>query len=257
MTSTRHTAQFTLRHLRALWRQPAYMMMTLAQPLIWLLLFSQLFSRVAQIPGFGTGSYLTYLVPGLVVMTALMSAGWSGMTFIEDIDRGVMDRLLVSPVWRGSLNIGLLVQGACITVVQSSVLVGIAVLMGARFGGGFAGVAAMVGIAVLLGGAFSALSNGFALVARQRESLIGMVTMLTLPLTFLSSVFMQPALLPSWIRNVSRYNPVNWAAEAARATTQASPDWANAGTHAVMLLAVLLVCMMLATMSFRTYQRSM
>lgn len=257
MTRGRHTGQFALRHLRALWRQPAYVLITLAQPVIWLLLFSQLFGRVAQIPGFGAGSYLTYLVPGLVVMTALMSAGWSGMSFIDDMDGGVMDRLMVSPVWRGSINAGLLVQGSIITLVQSLVLIVIALAMGARFSGGIVGVLAMVAVAMLLGAAFAALSNGFALIARQRESLIGAVTMITLPLTFLSSVFMQPTLLPSWIRNVSRFNPVNWAAEAARAATRANPDWASAGVHAAMLGVVLVACMILATLSFRAYQRSM
>src|SRR5258708_24330087 len=93
-------------------------------------------------------------------MTALMSAGWSGMTFIEDIDRGVMDRLLVSPVWRGSLNIGVLVQGAFITLVQSAVRVGVAGRVGARVGGGAGGVGALVGVAMLRGGALSPLSHG-------------------------------------------------------------------------------------------------
>ena len=76
------------------------------QPVIWLLLFGALFKRVVDIPGFGGGSLHRFLTPGVVIMTALFSAGWSGMTVIDDIDRGVMDRFLVSPVRRGALIAG-------------------------------------------------------------------------------------------------------------------------------------------------------
>src|SRR5215470_11723751 len=88
----RQTAQVSLRYLRALLRQPAFVVITLVQPLIWLLLFGALFKAVTQIPGFRGGSYLDYLTPGIVVMLAVSSAGWNGMAFIEDINGGVMDR---------------------------------------------------------------------------------------------------------------------------------------------------------------------
>ena len=98
----RHTFYLALRDLRALWRQPWFVAVTLVQPLIWLLLFGELFKSMAELPGFGDESYIAYLAPGIVVMSALFSSGWSGMATIEDINRGVTDRLLVSPVrrWR-------------------------------------------------------------------------------------------------------------------------------------------------------------
>ena len=66
--------------------------------MIWLLLFGALFKRVIDIPGYqGGGSYIEYLTPGVVVMTAINSAGWNGMAFIDDMRSGVMDRMLVSP----------------------------------------------------------------------------------------------------------------------------------------------------------------
>ena len=51
----RHSGYLTVRSLRALWRQPAFAAATLVQPVIWLLLFGQLFRSVVTIPGFGTG----------------------------------------------------------------------------------------------------------------------------------------------------------------------------------------------------------
>ena len=92
----RQTWQVALRYLRVLLRQPAFIVITLIQPIIWLLLFGALFKSVTHIPGFH-GSYVNYLTPGVVVMLAVSSAGWTGMGFIEDINSGVMDRMLVAP----------------------------------------------------------------------------------------------------------------------------------------------------------------
>jgi ABC-2 type transport system permease protein len=257
MEAVRHTRRLALRHLRALWRQPAYVFITLVQPIIWLLLFSQLFHRVTDIPGFSGTSYVSYLAPGVVVMTALMSAGWSGMSFIDDMERGVMDNLVVSPVWRGALNAGLLAQTATITIVQSAVIVGLALLIGARFAGGAAGIAVMVLVAVLLSSSISALSNGFSLLVRQRESLIGMVTFVSLPLSFLSTIFMERALLPRWIQDVSRYNPVDWASVAARTATSGHMNWSVVAPRIGLLALLTAACMALATLAFRAYTRSM
>ena len=91
----RQIGYMTLRDLRALWRQPWYVVATLVQPVIWLLLFGELFKRVADLPGFGDESYIAYLAPGVVIMSALFSSGWNGMATIEEINRGVTDRLLV------------------------------------------------------------------------------------------------------------------------------------------------------------------
>ena len=80
------TLYMTFRHLRELWRQPWFVAVTLVQPVIWLLLFGALFKRVIEIPGFHGHSYIAFLAPGVVVMTAMFNAGWSGMALIEDIE---------------------------------------------------------------------------------------------------------------------------------------------------------------------------
>ena len=105
------TLFMTQRHFRNLLRQPAWILISLVQPVVWLLLYGALFRKIVEIPGFGAGSYIDFLTPGIVVMTCLFSAGWSGMDLIEDIDRGVIDRFLVSPASRSSLIAGRLVAG--------------------------------------------------------------------------------------------------------------------------------------------------
>ena len=255
MTVLRHVAFMAARDLRALWRQPWYIAVTLVQPVIWLLLFGELFKGVADLPGF-SGSYIAYLAPGIVVMSALFSSGWSGMGTIEDIDRGVTDRLLVSPVRRSALIAGRVAQGAVVIVIQSVVMVGLALAVGASFSGGVLGVAVLILVAALLGAAFGALSNSLALVTRQEESLIGAVTFLVLPLTFLSTALMSSDLLPGWMRTVAEFNPVEWAIEAGRSAVSADPDWSLIAGTVALLTALLLACAALATRAFRSYQAS-
>ena len=78
--------------------------------------------------------------PGVIVMTALFSSGWAGTIYIEDMDRGVMDRLLASPVRRGAMMVGTLAYQALTTVSRRSSCSAIAVLAGARFPGATVGV---------------------------------------------------------------------------------------------------------------------
>jgi ABC-2 type transport system permease protein len=251
-----HSAFLTVRSLRTLSRQPMYLAFTLIQPMIWLLLFGQLFKRLSDLPGFGADSYLEYLTPGVVVMTAMWSAGWAGTSFIQDMDRGVMDRNLTSPVRRGALITGSLAYQAVTTVIQSVIVIGIALVSGARFDGGVSGLLVLIVFAVLLALSFAALSDAVALLVRQQEALIGVSQFLTTPLTFLSSVLMAAALMPGWVADAARFNPVDWAAAGGREVLSANPDWGLVGRDLGLLLALMLIMAWLATRAFRAYQRS-
>jgi len=255
-TLAAHSGQLTLRGLRALLRQPFYVAITLIQPMIWLLLFGQLFRRVVDLPGFGGATYITYLAPGVVVMTALFASGWSGMGFIQDMERGVMDRLLVSPVRRGAMMIGSLAYQAAVTVIQSLIILIVGRLMGARYPGGLLGLLVVVLCAVLVSAAFASFSNALALLLRTPEALIGVANFIVLPLTFLSSTMIAADLAPSWIRAVARLNPVDWAVVAGRSALSASPDWNLVSSRIALLTACALAMGWLATRAFRTYQRS-
>ena len=257
MTAVRQTWQVSLRYLRVFKRQPAYLGIALTQPIIWLLLFGALFKAVTEIPGFRGGSYVDFLTPGIVVMLAVSSAGWNGMAFIEDINGGVMDRMLAAPVWRGALNLGSVVYAMLTIAVQTALIVLLALALGAHYTNGVWGVLLLMLVAALLGAAFASLSNGIGVLARQRETLIGAVSLVLLPLTFLSSALMQQSLVPEWIRTVAKINPVNWAAEAGRSAAMQKIDWSLVGSRVGMLVALVAVCAWFATWAFGSYQRSL
>jgi ABC-2 type transport system permease protein len=256
MTLVRQTMYMTLRHLRELWRQPWFVAVTLVQPVIWLLLFGALFKKIVEIPGFHAHSYIAFLAPGVVVMTAMFNSAWSGMALIEDLNRGVTARFLVTPVRRDALIAGRLVKEAVVVVIQSTIIVALALIVGANFPGGLGGVLVLFAVSALLGATFGGLSNGFALIMRQEEALIGAVQFIVLPLTFLSTTFIEANLMPSWIRHASDLNPVNWAVLAGRGATSSGPDWGVIASRAGFLVVLLLACLAFATRTFRSYQRS-
>ncbi|HTW12462.1 MAG TPA: ABC transporter permease [Solirubrobacteraceae bacterium] len=256
MTAVRQTWQVYLRNLRVLMRQPAFLLITLIQPVIWLLLFAALFKAVADIPGFH-GTYLNFFTPGVVVMLALFSAGWSGMGFVEDIQSGVMGRQLASPVWRGALNAGAVAYSAFAVIIQALLIIALALILGADFKGGVIGVIVMILIGALLAAAVSSLSNAVGVLGRQRETVIGTVSFFQLPLTFLSTGMMQKSLLPHWIQEVAKFNPINWAVVGARAAAMQRTDWGVVGARVGLLVALVLVSAFLAQRAFARYQRSL
>jgi ABC-2 type transport system permease protein len=256
--SATHTAYLTARQLRALSRQPAYFGFLLIQPVIWLLLFGQLFTNVIRLPGFApTTSYLEFITPGVIVMTALFNSGWSGTAYIEDMNRGVMDRLLASPVRRGSMIAGTLTYQVITTTLQTLVIFAIAYAAGARFAAPARGVGITLLAAALIAMIIASFSNAVGLLVRQQEALIGISQFIVLPLQFLSSGIMDTRLSPTWVGHVATFNPVDWAVVASREALDASPDWSLIGGRLGLLAAAAGLMAVLATRAFAAYRRSL
>ncbi|WUH99301.1 ABC transporter permease [Spirillospora sp. NBC_00431] len=258
LTLIAHSVLLTGRLLRGLRRMPTFLVIGLVQPVIWLLLFGQLFRAVVDLPGFapGDGGFLRFLTPGVVMMTALFASAWAGTTFLDDIERGVMDRMLTSPAGRGAIVIAAMAHQAVQTLVQSLVIVAIALVAGARFPGGVTGVGVTLLAAVLLTLSFSALSGTVALLTRQQATLIAISQFTTLPLMFLSSAVMDLGLAPGWVGRVAAYNPVEWAVTAAREAMLADTDWSAVWTHLALLSTAALAMGLLSTLAFRTYRKA-
>ncbi|KUM83672.1 MULTISPECIES: ABC transporter permease [Streptomyces] len=255
-TAVSQTWYMTQRQLMVFVRQPAFAIITLIQPVVWLFLFGSLFRKVVELGGFGTTSYLDYLVPGVVVMSALGSNMWAGMGTLEEIQRGTLDRFLTTPVSRAALMNGNVVNNGLVTAFQSLVIVLLGLLGGADYPGGVTGIAVLVLASVLLGTVFGALSNALGMLVRERESIIGINTFLLLPLTFLSSAFMAPSQMPSWMRHIADFNPLNWAMVAGRSALSADPDWGVVASRGGALLGLAVVAVWLSIRTFRSYQRS-
>jgi ABC-2 type transport system permease protein len=229
--------------------------MSLIQPVIWIVLFGQVFSSLGALPQFGTAGYIDYLVPGILMMTVLYSGAWAGTGYIDDINSGVMDQYLTSPVSRSAIITGQLVQQLVINLVQSFVVLGIGWLAGARYPGGLGGMLAALGVATLLATIFCCASTAVALISRSQIALISLSQLIVLPATFLSTTMMPADLMPEWVQDVARWNPMTWAVEVGRGGL--AGDYPANGWWQVAGLAVLAaLAFFWAVRSIRAYQRS-
>lgn len=251
------TLAMLVRHQRNFLRQPVWLVFALTQPMFWLLLYSQLFRRIVDLPGFETDSYVQFLTPGIVVMTSFFGATWSGMSMIDDLDRGVVQRFLATPARRSSLVVSQVLHNALIAVVQTIIILGTAWLLGARVERGAAGWLVIIAVASLVAAGFSGISHGTALLVRREETLIAILNFFGLPLTFLSAVLIAESLMPGWMQWASRFNPVNWAVVASREMSSFDTDWGRVALYLALLLAFVSLASALATRAFKVYRRTL
>jgi ABC-2 type transport system permease protein len=256
-TTLVHTWYLTGRKLHALVRQPWVLAFSVVQPVIWLFLFGQLFRSVIDIPGFGYhGTYLDYLVPGVIAMNAMANNMWAGMAMIEEIERGTLNRFLVSPASRIAIMNASVAEQAVSTAVQTLIIVALGLAGGARYHGGAAGVAVMVAASILLGVVFGALSNSVGMLLRSREAIIGVYTFFMLPLMFLSSAFILTRLMPGWMQAIASRNPLNWVVQIGRSAVSAQPDWGAIAVRCGGLLVLAVACVTVSVVTFRSYQKN-
>ena len=187
-------------------------------------------------------------------MNAMSSNMWAGMAMIEEIDRGTLNRFLVSPARRAGIMNASVAERSVSTIVQSLIIVLLGLAGGAHCPGGFegaAGVAVLIVASVLVGIVFGALSNAAGMMLRSREAIIGVYTFLMLPLIFLSSAFMQTALMPGWMQAIAARNPLNWVVQIGRTSLTAHPDWSAIAVRGGGLLALAVAFVGLSLMTFR------
>jgi ABC-2 type transport system permease protein len=251
----RHTGWMVVRQLRNLMREPIWIVVMVVQPLIWLLLYGQLFSRLPQLRG-GAGSYVEFLAPGIVCMNAFFGGSWSGMAMITDLDRHVIDRFLAAPASRFAIVLSQVVRAGITAVVQALLLLLLGLALGVRVHGGALGWLVVFAASALLAMAFAGLSHGIALLVRKEASMIAAANFIGLPLMFISSILIPPSTMPRWIEVLSRFNPVNWGVRAARNAIVTGGHWGATGVYLLMLLAAAAVTSLFATWCFRAYQRS-
>jgi ABC-2 type transport system permease protein len=251
-----HSWWLMQRQLRISLRQPWYVILALVQPAIGLFLYSQLLGKVVELPGFPTSHYIDFLAPGIIIMTAASSPGWAGMSVIVDMERGVIDRLLVSPVCRSAVVLGRLMNVVVFTSSQATVLIGLSILLGAHISGGITGAVLSIVSASLLAILVAALSIAIALLLRKQESIIGAVNLILLPLTLLSPIYITKSLMPPWMVQVAAYNPVVWSLDVGRDALLGTGTVHRYILHLGWLAAAGLVCCLVSVGAFTLYRRN-
>ena len=252
----RHTGWMVVRQARNLMREPIWIAMMVVQPMLWLLLYGQLFKRVGAQGPSGV-SYTAFLTPGIIAMNSFFGGAWSGMAMIADLDRHVVDRFLAAPTARLAIVLSQVIRAAITAVLQALILLLVGLALGVRVQGGLVGWLVVFAAAALLAAVFAGFSHGIALLVRKEASMIATANFVGLPLMFLSSILVSVALMPGWIRAIAKFNPVNWGARAARNAVVVGGSWGPTGLYLLFLLAAAAVTSLFATWCFRAYQRSL
>jgi ABC-2 type transport system permease protein len=255
MRVARDTWWMVVRQAINLMREPIWIALLLIQPMIWLLLYGQLFSRVPALRG-GASTYIEFLTPGIVVMNAFFGGTWAGMAMITDLDRNVVSRFLATPASRLSIVLSQVVRSGLTALIQALIILIVGLALGVRVHGGAPGWIVVLAVGALVAMPFAAISNGIALLVRREATMIATANFVGLPLMFLSSILIQQTVMPGWMSEVSRYNPVNWGVRAARDAVVLGGHWGAVGTYMLLLLGLTAVTSLFATWTFRTYQRS-
>ncbi len=251
-----HSLFMVGRQTRNLFREPIWIVMMLVQPMFWLLLYSQLFRRVVELPGFETDSYIDFLAPAVVVMTAFFQGTWSGMGMITDLDRGVIERFLATPARRSSLVFSQVLRSGITSVIQGVIILLVALPLGAGNGGPLGWLVILVA-GGLISACFAGVSQAVALLTRREATMIAVANFIGLPLMFFSAMLIDFDLIPRWMQWAARFNPVQWAVDAAREPVLASPNWGLVGLSLGLLVAVTAATSAFATWTFRVYQRTL
>jgi ABC-2 type transport system permease protein len=198
-------------------RNPFVLVVSLVQPIIFLVLFTEVFGNVAGRalpPGI---NYETYLVPAIAIQVSLAAAATSGVGLVNDIENGMFEKVLVSPMNRAAVFIGKTFAEILRIAVQIGIILGLGVVLGAEIETGFVGALVIMTIGIVFSLWFIAFSNTLALITKDQESTIIGANLLQFPLLFVSSAFLPIETLPGWIRTVAKFNPVTYGVDAARA----------------------------------------
>jgi ABC-2 type transport system permease protein len=236
-----------LRTTRRFIRVPANFISIIFFPLIQLLVFSQLYQDIVQLPGFGgQSSYLAYLAPGQVAFTAFMAVAWSGYGLLVEYRSGYVDKLRASPIRRWSILAGEMVPLFVQAAAMSAIILVVSLLLGATIITGIGGFLLIIGLAGFFGVAFAGASFIPALLTKSEQA-TSTFSLLLFPLMFASTAFVPEALMPDWLRVVNDWNPISYLIEAIRTLMVTGYDWGAIGS-AVLSIGVIGVILQAATL---------
>jgi ABC-2 type transport system permease protein len=195
-------------------RNPVWVFMGLAQPILYLLLFGPLLKNVASMPGFPPGGAFNVFVPGILVMTALFSSVFVGFGLCDELREGVVERMRVTPMSRVAMLLGRSLRDVVFLLVQALVLVVLAIPFGLSING--VGLVIAFALLALVGLVMSPLSYTLALILGSEDALAPTVNAIALPLLLLSGVMLPMSLAPDWLQTVAGFNPLYHAVVATR-----------------------------------------
>jgi ABC-2 type transport system permease protein len=204
-----------VRYLGIFLRNPAWVVIGIVQPILYLLLFAPLLTSFANMRGFPPGGAYNVFVPGLLIQLGLFGGSGVGFGLIAELRLGIVERMRVTPISRVAMLLGRALRDITTMLIQAVLLVIVSLPFGLSIRP--VGFLIMLALVALMGLTFASIAYALALTLKSEDSFAPLTFTATLPLLLLSGFMLPMALAPAWLRAVAHANPLYYAVEAGRA----------------------------------------
>jgi ABC transporter DrrB family efflux protein len=244
------TLVITRRNLLVWMRVPAYIVFTVIQPVIFVLMFRYVFGGAIPIQG---TSYVEFLLPGIVAQTAAFATFGTAIALAQELQKGVIDRLRSMPMARSAVLAGRLVADTTRMTVTILIVIGVGYAVGFRFLNGAFLAACMIVLAIVFGVAICCIAAYTGLAIGDEESVQAFGLIWLFPLTFLSSAFVPTDTMPGWLQAFANNQPFTYVVDTMRAMALGGPIEANLWKSIAWIAGIFIVFVPLAV---RAYKRA-
>ena len=245
------TSVFTITEfeLRKVFHDSSQIFIRAIQPVLWLVVFGEVMARVRVLPD-TSYSYLQFLTPGVLAQSVIFMAIFFGINLVWERDRGLLHKLLSTPVPRHSIIIGKAFSAGVRSIFQAALIFILALIMGIQLNLNPLSIFGVLVIIVLTGMCFSSLSICLASLFKTRERMMGISQATTMPLFFASSAIYPVDLMPDWLKVLSRVNPLTYVVDALRALLLTG-DFSRLPVDIGVVALSVVILVFLATLAFR------
>ena len=237
----------TWRDLLVWSRVPMFLVFSVVQPVMFVLLFRYVFGGAINVPG----GYVDYLMPGIIAQSAAFASFGTAISLAREMQRGVIDRFRSMPMARSAVLIGRLVADTLRMILTVLVLLVVGYGVGFRFHNGWLPAVVMIVLAVVFGLAVCTVSAAVGLALRDEESVGSFGLIWLFPLTFVSAAFVPVASMPGWLQAFAVNQPVTIVIEEMRSLASGGPLALHAWQSAVWLVGIVSAFIPLAVRAYR------
>jgi ABC transporter DrrB family efflux protein len=245
------TLTITRRNLIVWMRVPAYIVFTVIQPVMFVLMFRYVFG--GAIPVKVPGGYVNFLMPGILGQTAAFASFGTAIALAQELKKGVIDRLRSMPMARSAVLAGRLVADTGRMTITILIILGVGYAVGFRFSNGVIPAILMVLLAIVFGVAICCIAAFTGLAIGDEESVQAFGLIWLFPITFLSSAFVPIPTMPGWLQAFANNQPVTYVIDTMRALALGGPVEANLWKSVAWLAGIFLV---FVPLSVRAYRRA-
>lgn len=256
----------TNRELKKWYKEPLLVLVSIIQPIIWMGLFGKamnlnaVFTSNPNIPQavadhimmetFKTKDYFSFMAVGMLSFVVLFTTMFSGMSIVWDRRLGFLNKVLSTPVARGTIIFSKVISATLRSIVQASIVLVVALIFGLQLSSTFTilNILGVFAVIFLICVGLSSLFLLLALRSTRWETQMAIVNLFNLPLMFASNAFFPASMMPEWLQVIVKINPLSYTTDAIRQlliyemdTTQLLLDFTYLGIFAVIVASISII----------------